>query len=151
MKTVAAWTMAISFAWLATACPVYDDTACSFDMDCAPGLYCDVRAGVCVSPDIECSAPDDCSTNETCGSDGLCHVGDCYFHGCVDDYECVGDVLGYHCSVDGQPDDGGGAGTSGAGGSAGTAGSTEPIIAASGAAGAAGAAGEVAAAGTLGS
>lgn len=131
MTRSAMWTATALAAWLATGCPVYDNKFCSFDLDCAPGLTCDPREGVCFSQNQECRGPDECEENETCGQDALCHVGDCFFHGCVDGYQCIGDVTGYRCNP-GLPTEsslGGAAGQGGAGGDssaarAGTAGTT---------------------------
>ncbi len=115
MRRVAVWTAVFIVSGLTAACPVYDDDYCSFDMDCAPGLLCNVQTGMCYGLDVTCSDPDGCYTNETCGVDGYCHVGDCSFHGCVSGFVCLGGETGYRCVSERTQD--GGAGAGGAAGS----------------------------------
>ncbi len=131
MRRALGMTAAALMGSVISGCPVYDDTLCSFDADCAPGLLCDVQTGSCYGSEVECREPSDCGApNETCGSDGLCHVGDCYFHGCVADYVCVSHDSGYWCGKesDANPDNDGESGDAGGGGAAGTAGLNEGAL-----------------------
>jgi hypothetical protein len=70
---------------LLAGCPIYDERPLTcLDGDCAcDPMYC--RPG---GP--YCYAPSGCGTNETCGSDFLCHPGDCSVWGCPgSEYACV--------------------------------------------------------------
>jgi len=120
---------------LLSGCPVYpNEIECYDNFDCPTGYYCNDHS-ICVKPpgsggniggsggsqsNPSCTSPDDCGPNETCGSDGICHPGDCYFSGCVDGYECVLDGYQYVCVPEGGGGSGGGTGgTSGGGGASG--------------------------------
>lgn len=103
-----------------------------------------------------CRSPADCAPNETCGEDGYCHPGDCFFWGCIDGYSCQLGSYGYECVADhsgsggysgggsgGYAGDAGGwAGAAGMGASSGNAGAAG-TGASSGNAGAAGTGGNV--------
>ena len=76
-----------AFAWM--ACDGGSGEAvCVADVECAPGYFCDMGRGICTLHPSACTKPSDCGTNETCGSEGKCRVGDCSFHGCVAGYTC---------------------------------------------------------------
>jgi hypothetical protein len=102
-------------------CPIFpDDGLCARNADCAPGLVCQLDTGICVGEDASvngprCTHPAQCETNETCGEDGMCHAGDCTFHGCVEGFVCVADDLVWQCVV--EPGSGGAGGAPAAGGS----------------------------------
>lgn|GEM_PF-1314399 len=105
------------------------DEGCYRDSDCAAGDLCDDSVGACYSPtdggnDV-CSAPEDCPSSYTCGKDGRCMPGDCYFNGCVTGFECQSSTGTWKCSSS----SGGAAGASGDlsdAGAAGVAGAGQP-------------------------
>jgi hypothetical protein len=111
-------------AGVLVGCPIYDDDdyGTSSDDDCR-GSKCDP------GPEPGCEAPSDCGINETCGSDGECHVGDCTLWGCSSGFECtLNDDQTTTCqepgstssSGEGGAGAGGGAGVGGAGGAGGS-------------------------------
>jgi hypothetical protein len=59
----------------------------------------------------ECSGPNDCGINETCGQDNKCHSGDCTLWGCNSGFTCVVDPDTHTASC--KPGGAGGAGGSG--------------------------------------
>jgi hypothetical protein len=86
-------------------CPIYTD-----DDD----GYCDY--GDC-HRDYYCSAPSDCPSDEVCGIDNECHIGDCSSWACADGYRC--EQMGsndYECVIDVSTTGGGGEGGSGGSG-----------------------------------
>lgn len=105
------------------------DDGCYRDSDCGSGYLCDNSSGACYlatdGNDVTCSAPSDCRESYTCGKDGQCLPGDCYFNGCVSGFECQSSTGTWEC----LPSSGGAAGASadeqpteaGAGGAAGQA------------------------------
>ena len=109
-------------------CPIYDheDAGCYRSSDCGPGYSCNTDNNVCVldrpGGSNSCSKPSDCAVNATCGTNGQCASGDCYFHGCVAGYVCGKSSGAWTCVVDtGAGGAGGGesiAETAGAGGDA---------------------------------
>ena len=123
MKQALLWGLTLSAAFAVTGCPVFPDNnnACMSSGECAPGYACDLESGFChLSPSGgsgTCSAPSDCGTNETCGSDSLCHTGSCRIEttGCVDGYSCQIVVGAWAC----VPNDGSGGSVGATGGSAG--------------------------------
>lgn len=109
--------LAISTGFFA-GCPIYDDSG--IDPECREN--CDPPPTTSTGDELVCFAQEDCKDiNQTCGSDGLCHTGDCTLWGCVDKQECLAGVdMKAHC---GDPGAGPG-GTAGTGGIGGTGGST---------------------------
>jgi len=94
------------------------DEGCYSDSDCAPGNLCD-ESGACYAPtdggnDV-CTEPADCPVSYTCGKEGRCSPGDCYFNGCVSGFECQSSTGIWQCLS-------GSAGTSGDSASAGAGG-----------------------------
>jgi len=89
------------------------DDGCYLDSECASGAVCDVASGVCVGPSEgsrdTCRAPTDCASNYTCGDQGRCLPGDCYFQGCVTGFECESSTGTWEC----LPSSSGTAGASG--------------------------------------
>jgi hypothetical protein len=126
MKRFALLACSLATALLVPGCPIYgEDEGCAQDSDCPETYQCDGLTGLC-SPEVTriCSTPSECSASETCGSDGLCHAGDCSWPeiGCIVGYSCSSASGVFHC-VEG--DGSGGAGGQGNdGGTAGVGGST---------------------------
>ncbi len=108
-----------------TGCPIYDDetAGCYGSSACPSGSSCDVDTGSCVpNQEVECHRPSDCGGNETCGSRGICRIGDCSFAsvGCVRGYSCSRAQGIWECTtetdgVGGQPATQGEAGQAGQG------------------------------------
>lgn len=98
---------ALGFVALAVGgCPIYthdDDGACQ-----------DAR---CYRNDYYCEAPSDCASDEVCGVDNECHIGQCNDWGCADGYRCdeVANNV-FQCVLDVSSTGGGGAGGTGGGG-----------------------------------
>ncbi len=76
-------------------CPIYTDdghapiNSCSSKSDCPVGYSCDVSSGSCVAPvGGTCNSPAECATGQTCGSDNICHPGDCSTWSCLSGYSC---------------------------------------------------------------
>ncbi len=62
-----------------------------------------------------CTQPSDCPQNETCGTDGQCHSGDCTFWGCPNGYTCTTDPNSQTASCTPNGTNTGGMGTGGTG------------------------------------
>jgi hypothetical protein len=96
---------------LTAGCPIFDESQeplCDPAFEaCGTGAYGNVP---------QCGGPTDCALNETCGSDGQCHPGDCTFWGCVSGYSCVIDDDGAAVCGAGGGGNGGSGGGGGAGG-----------------------------------
>lgn len=92
MNRVVVWTALLATTVTITGCPIFpDETGCTANRDCADGYVCDLGSNRCVSTNpngLACSNPQGCGINETCGTDGYCHSGDCSFWGCVQSYAC---------------------------------------------------------------
>ena len=100
------------------------DTGCYLDRDCGDGYLCEQSTGICrVAPaSVSCNEPNDCAPTYTCGKEGRCLPGDCYFHECVAGYQCQSSTGQWLC----LPVSGGAAGAGGEeGGQAGAAGALE--------------------------
>lgn len=113
----AALTLAASLSL--PACPVNSHDGCHRNSECAPGLSCERKSGICIDPTETaglCDEPGDCGVNETCSEDGQCEIGDCTFWGCVAGYRCAAPDGVWLCVQEE------GAGGTGAGGAAGAAG-----------------------------
>lgn len=74
---------------------------CYSDSDCGSGFLCDEPTGACYAPSDggtdSCTAPSDCPASYTCGKDGRCSPGDCFFHGCVSGFECQSSTGTWQC------------------------------------------------------
>src|SRR5512146_3094319 len=79
MKRPLLWSL-VGATLALTGCHDGRDHGCLADVECAPGYVCEPLRSECVRPSPPCDSPADCRTNETCGSDQECHVGDCSFH-----------------------------------------------------------------------
>jgi len=134
-------------------CPIYDheDAGCYRSSDCGPGYSCNTDNNVCYldqpGGSNSCTKPSDCAVNSTCGKNGQCASGDCYFNGCVAGYVCGKADGAWACVVDtGGAGGAGGADsiaeTAGAGGDAQLSSGGAPTIGGAGAPNAAGAAGQ---------
>jgi hypothetical protein len=88
MKRLFLWSLASACAALTGCHDGHSEQGCIADVECAPGYVCDLLSNQCLRPTERCHRPQDCGTNETCGSDRACHVGDCSFHGCVAGFSC---------------------------------------------------------------
>ncbi len=98
---------------LLAGCPIFDDNPNQSCENCGTGGGPTTSSG-------QCFAQADCTgVNETCGSDGFCHTGDCVSWGCVNGEMCsVGADQKAHCGPGGAGG-AGGASMGGAGGSGG--------------------------------
>ncbi len=137
----AGWFAGLSFLTLTLpGCPFDDgDSGCKKDSECAEGLRCELKTGVCTRSAAPCERPEDCGgTNETCTPDGWCAIGSCHLLGCVDGYDCRAVESIWTCTEAGT---GGAAGSAGGGGELGDAGSGGQAGAADSEGGAAGTAG----------
>src|ERR1041384_109349 len=89
------------------------DDGCYSDGDCGPGYRCDDSTGACYASmgggSETCSVPSDCPVSYTCGKEGRCLPGDCFFHGCVTGFECQSTTGVWRC----EPTSAGAAGASG--------------------------------------
>lgn len=131
-------------------CPLYPDEAqCSYNSDCSDGYVCDYPSGACVLPErtAECTNPNQCGVNESCGADLRCHPGDCSFVGCPAGFSCIRSGMRFSCedTLSGSGGSGAAGGSAGAtnggaagegGTSGGTAGSSAGGTTSGGAAGA---------------
>lgn len=74
---------------------------CYSDNDCETGYLCDDSSGACYlgtdGNDVTCSKPSDCLASYTCGQDGHCAPGDCYFNGCVTGFDCQSSTGTWQC------------------------------------------------------
>jgi hypothetical protein len=93
MNRVVVWTALLATTVGITGCPIFpDETGCTADRDCADSYVCDLGTNRCVSTTQSgsaCYSPAGCGINDTCGSDGYCHTGDCSFWGCVNGDVCA--------------------------------------------------------------
>ena len=146
MNRVVVWTALLAATVTITGCPIFpDETGCTADRDCATGYVCDLGTNRCVSTNQQsgfaCTNPLGCGINETCGSDGYCHSGDCSFSGCVQGYVCAVSVGAWTCESvlgAGAMPGTGGYGTGGSSTTGGSAGSSTGGSAGSSTAGGAG-------------
>ena len=101
MNRVVVWTALLATTVGIMGCPIFpDETGCTADRDCATGYVCDLGTNRCVSTNqggLACANPQGCGINETCGSDGYCHSGDCSFSGCVQGYACAVSAGAWTC------------------------------------------------------
>ncbi|MBN1606736.1 MAG: hypothetical protein JW940_08885 [Polyangiaceae bacterium] len=88
MKRLFLWSLVSAPAALMGCHDGHSEHGCIADVECAPGYVCDLLDNECVRPTRRCHGPEDCGTNETCGSERVCRVGDCSFHGCVAGFSC---------------------------------------------------------------
>ncbi|HYQ01418.1 MAG TPA: hypothetical protein VER96_22250 [Polyangiaceae bacterium] len=84
-----------------TSNTMYD--GCYHDSDCGSGYLCNDATGACYLPANDrggeaCTAPGDCPASYTCGTEGRCLPGDCFFHGCVSGFECQSSTGAWECS-----------------------------------------------------
>jgi hypothetical protein len=77
------------------------DNGCYRNSDCAQGLLCDHSSGECFAPSDagyeSCRAPTDCAASFTCGKNGRCMPGDCYFNDCVTGFQCGSSTGTWEC------------------------------------------------------
>jgi hypothetical protein len=98
-----AFLSALSFVAMSIGgCPIYSD---------GDDGYC--SNGRCNQQEY-CSAPSDCASDEVCGLDNECHIGQCNDWGCPDGYRCdpKGDDV-FACVIDVSTTGGGGQGGDG--------------------------------------
>lgn len=107
MKTLSLLSFVGLLATVVAGCPIYDDNQSS--------SFCEVDCGTTGTPG-SCTSPRDCTFNETCGSDGQCHAGDCTLWGCNSGFDCVKNADQTASCEPGTSS--GGAGGGGSGGSA---------------------------------
>ena len=90
MKQAPLWSAVVGVGLFVTGCQDgSEESGCVATAECAPGYVCDLEMRVCTRSRESCSAPDHCGTNETCSAEGVCRVGDCFFHGCVSGFDCT--------------------------------------------------------------
>ncbi len=110
---------------LLAGCPIFDDGPGSqcWDNNCGAGGAPTTNTTTTPLPG-SCFSQAECSgVNETCGSDGFCHTGDCTIWGCVSGQQCiVGADQKAHCGD--SVTQGGAGGTGGATNAGGTGGVT---------------------------
>jgi hypothetical protein len=105
-------------AGVVAGCPVWTDDDDDHDWVCDDeGRCCNLDSDDCDwNGDLSCTTSNQCGTNETCGEDSRCHIGDCTIWGCSNGYSCViGDDAFASCKVGNGGSDGGG-GSGGGGG-----------------------------------
>lgn len=128
MKRFALLVCSLAAALTVPGCPIYgDDEACTRDADCPDNYSCDGLTGLC-SPNatVVCNVPSDCGPSETCGHDGLCHVGDCSWAdiGCIAGYQCASPSGVFRCIAGSGANGGAGGQSGGEAGAGGTGGAT---------------------------
>jgi hypothetical protein len=96
-------------------CPIYgqgDSTTSGCE-----GANCGSSSSSSGTPGT-CTSPSDCGQNQTCGSEGQCHPGDCSLWGCVSGFICRQNPdQTVSCQPDGSGTGGSGTGGAGTGGS----------------------------------
>ena len=94
------WAVACGYGGSGDGCKSHDE--------CDEGYTCVTSTGRCrvVEPassgaDFGCDSPNECFDGETCGTDRTCHPGSCYFHECVNGYDCVVVEGVFTCAAEG--------------------------------------------------